>query len=63
LDHSPTERAIQENFHEVNIDQFCAVMVHPDTGEIITQCMKLARDSNPEIRETQKTGQKRRFGA
>ena len=56
LDHSPTERATQENFHNVNIDHFCAAMVHPDTGETITQYKKLARDSNPKIRETWQTG-------
>ena len=37
LDHSPTERAKQDNFHGVYIDHFCAAMVHSDKGETITQ--------------------------
>ena len=52
LDHSPTERATQDNFHEADIEHFCAAMVHPKTGKTITQYKKLAKDANPEIRET-----------
>ena len=52
LYHSPTERATQENFNDVDINHLCAAMVHPDTGEIITQYKRLARDTAPEIRET-----------
>ena len=35
---------------------FYAVMVYPATGEIIIQYKKLARDANPEIRETCQIG-------
>ena len=56
LDHSPTERATQDNFHDVDIEHFCAAMVHPKTGETITQYKKLARDAVPEVRETCQTG-------
>ena len=31
-------------------------MVHPNTGETITQYKKLAKDANPEVRETWQTG-------
>ena len=55
LDHSPTERATQDNFHDVNIEHFCAAMVHPKTGETITQYKRLARDADPEVRETWQT--------
>ena len=56
LDHSPTERATQDNFHETDIEHFCAAMVHPKTGETITQYKKLAKDADPEVRETWQTG-------
>ena len=50
------ERATQENFHYVDINHFCVTMVHPDIGETVTQYKKLARDANPETRETWQTG-------
>ena len=56
LDHSPTERATQDNFHNLDIEHFCAAVVHPKTGETITQYKKLAQDAGPEVRETWQTG-------
>ena len=56
LDHSPTGRATQANLHNVNIEHVCVAMVHPKTGETITQYKKLARDADPEVRETWQTG-------
>ena len=47
LDHSLTEYATQENFHDVDINQLCAAMVHLDIGETIIQYKKLALDANP----------------
>ena len=55
-DHSPTECATQDNFHDVNVEHFCAAMVHPKTGETITQYKKLARDADPDVQETWQTG-------
>ena len=37
LDHSPTERQSQENFYDVNIEHFCAAVVHPDAGDTMTK--------------------------
>ena len=56
LDHSPTERATQDNFHDANIEHFCAEMVHPKMGETITQYKRLAQDANPEVQETWQIG-------
>ena len=36
LHHGPTEQMTPDNFHDVNIEQFCTTMVHPKSGEIIT---------------------------
>ena len=49
LDYSPTERAPLKNYHAVDIDHFCAAMVHTDIRKTIPQYKKLAQDSNPEI--------------
>ena len=45
LDHSPTERATQDNFHDVDIKHFLAAIVHQKTGENITQYKKLAKNT------------------
>ena len=52
LDHSPTERVQKDSLHDVDFEHFCTAMVHPTTGETITQYKKLACDPNPAIRET-----------
>ena len=62
LDHSPIERATQDNFHDVDIERFCVATVHPKTGETITQYKKLARDADPEVRETWQTGFEKEIG-
>ena len=46
LVHSPTERAAVDGFHDVDIEHFCAVVIHPDRGKAITQYKKLANDPN-----------------
>jgi hypothetical protein len=58
LDHNPTEQATSQNFHDTDLNHFCGarVMIHPDTGETITQYTKLAKGSNPKVRETPQTG-------
>ena len=57
LHHSPTERQTSENFHDVDIEHFCAAVIHLDTGETVTQYKKLANDPNNEkLRETWRTG-------
>ena len=50
LDHSPTERQTSENFHDVDIEHFCAAVIHPDTGETVTQYKKIANDPNNQLR-------------
>ena len=45
-----------------NIEHFCAPVVHPKTGEIITKYAKLAEDADPEIRETWRNGLGKEFG-
>ena len=56
LDHSPTERQSHENFYDLDIEHFCAAVVHPDTGETITKYKKLANDpNNAELRELWQT--------
>ena len=62
LDHSPTARSTQDNFHNTDINYFYAVMTHTDTGETITQYKKLVWDSNPEIWETWQTGLRKEIG-
>ena len=62
LDHSSTERATIDNFHDVDIEHFCVAMVHPKTGETITQHNKLARDADPEVQETWQTGFRKEIG-
>ena len=37
LDHSTTERNTRENFQDIDIEHFCAAVIHPDTGETVTQ--------------------------
>ena len=37
-------------------------MTHPDTGEVITQYKKLAKDPNPIVRDTWMTGLGKEFG-
>ena len=57
LDHIPTELNTRENFHEVDIGHFCAAVIHPDTGKIVTQYKKLANDpNNAKLIETWRTG-------
>ena len=57
-----TERATRENLYDVDIDYFCATMVHPNTGETITQYKKLAQDANPEILDIWQTGSGKEIG-
>ena len=56
LAHSPTKRASVDGFQDFDIDYFCTAVVHPDTGETITQYKKLANDPNPKLREVWETG-------
>ena len=37
-------------------DHFCAAVIHPDTGETITQYKKLAKDPNAKLRDVWETG-------
>ena len=63
LEASPTERPTAgTNVHDVNIEHFCAAVVHPDTGETITKYKKLATDSNKELRETWQTAMGKEVG-
>ena len=45
-----------------DIEQFCAPVVHPKTGEVITKYAKLANDPDPEISQTWKDGLGKEFG-
>ena len=57
LEHSPTERNTRYNFHDIDIEHLCAAVIHPDTGETVTQYKKLANDpKNAKLRETWRTG-------
>ena len=56
LVHSPTKHASMDGFHEVDIDHFYAAVVHPYTGETITQYKELAKDPNAKLREVWETG-------
>ena len=52
LEHSPTARWSATINQAVDIEHFCAAVVHPVTGETITQYKKLANDkNNPEFRK------------
>ena len=46
LEAYPTEIKTGENIHDVDIEHFCAAVVHPDTGETITKYKVLANDKN-----------------
>ena len=37
LEASPTLRATGNAMHDVDIEHFCAAVVHPDTGETVTK--------------------------
>ena len=50
------------NLDAPDIEQFCAPVVHPKTGEVITKYAKLANDPDPEISETWKNGLGKEFG-
>ena len=45
-----------------NTEHFCAPVVHPKTGEVITKYAKLAQDPDPEIRTTWRNGIGKEFG-
>ena len=45
----------QNNLQDVDVEHFCAAVVHPETGETITQYKKLINDPNPTLRRTWKT--------
>ena len=47
---------------DLDIEQFCAPVVHPKTGEVITKYSKLANDPDPEIRHTWRNGLGKEFG-
>ena len=52
----PTEIKTGQNIFDVDIEHFCAAVVHPDTGETITKYKVLANDKkNPTLRETWRT--------
>ena len=62
LDHSSKERATPDNFHKIDVKHFCAAVVHPKTGETMTQYKRLTGDVNPELRETWQTGSGKELG-
>ena len=45
-----------------DIEHFCAPVVHPKTGEVITKYAKLAQDPDPEVRNTWRNGMGKEFG-
>jgi hypothetical protein len=45
-----------------DIEHFCAPVVHPKTGEVITKYQKLANDPDPELRETWRNAMGKEFG-
>ena len=55
---NPTAR--NKNMNDPNIENFCAGVVHPTTGETITQYRKLERD--PLMRDTWTTALGKEFG-
>ena len=49
--------------HDVDIEYFCAAVVHPDTRETVTQYKILANDpNNAELRETRQTAMGKEVG-
>lgn len=56
IEHSPILSMRNKNSHNLNIDRFCAAVVHPDTGETITKYNTLVNDKNDDkLRETWRT--------
>ena len=56
LESYPTEIKTGESIFDVDIEHFCAAVIHPETGETITKYKVLANDQrNPELRETWRT--------
>ena len=55
---NPTAR--NTNMNDLDIEHFCAGVIHPTTGETITQYRKLARD--PAMREVWSTAFGKEFG-
>lgn len=52
-----------ENIVDVDIEHFCAAVIHPDTGETITKYELLANDkNNPGLSETWKTAFRKEVG-
>ena len=47
-----TGRPNKNNAYDADIEHFCAAVVHPDTGETITQYKKLANYNNKDVKET-----------
>ena len=46
----------------MDVEEFCAPVVHPKTGEVITKYAKLANDPDPELRTTWRNAMGKEFG-
>ena len=53
---------MEEEATMLDMEHFCAPVVHPKTGEVITKYQKLANDPDPEIRDTWRNGLGKEFG-
>ena len=53
---------MEEEATMLDMEHFCAPVVHPKTGKVITKYQKLANDPDPEIRETWRNGLGKEFG-
>ena len=59
----PNTLRVEQGIHTMpDIEHFCAPVVHPRTGEVITKYAKLAQDPDPDVRETWKDGLGKEFG-
>ena len=56
----PSSSTSNVNAHDIDIEHFCSPVIHPVTGESITNYKKLARD--PLLRKTWTTGLGKEFG-
>ena len=53
---------MEEEATTLDMEHFCAPVVHPTTGEVITKYQKLAKDPGPEIRTTWRNSLGKEFG-
>ena len=54
-------KTIEETHSQENIQHFCAPVIHPKTGELITSYKRLSKD--PELRELWETGFGKEWGS